>query len=731
VAGHRDEDYHRLKEKAAVTGDSVLLKQNGMFAIADARGDIKAGNQEGFGLYRSDCRFLSAYELKLNAETPILLSHSVDKAYVATFQLVNPTIDDGERVIPRQTLSLRRTRFLQKGFHERIGIKNCSGGPVEVVLQFHFDADFRDIFEVRGYYRRSRRGEREPVEATETGFLFSYRGQDGVRRATEIVLHPTPELHENGHATIRAHLEPHGDPHGRDVLIAVVDILPLLGGERPEPDQSFDASLAGLKRAYDRWNRSSTRFSTSNEVLDQTLLWRNLEDLRVLCDEQPGGLLPTAGIPWYAVPFGRDAIITSIQSMALNPDLAEGSLRYLARHQGTRLDSFQEEEPGKIFHEIRFGELANLHKIPHTPYYGTIDATPLFCALLVDLIDWTGDLDLFSELWDNARRALEWMNTYGDLDADGLIEYGDRGHRAPGVRLKNRGWKDSDESLLYDDGEVPEVPIALVEVQGYVYQAKVGLARILRHRGQTEMAERLEREAERVRATFERCFWMEGEGFYAQALDGRKRQVSAITSNPGHCLWSGLISRDRAGLVVKRLMADDMFSGWGIRTLSNRSCHYNPMSYHNGSVWPHDNSIIAAGMRRYGFREEAERVARSVIEACMRFPDDRIPELYCGFGRDLIFGAGPAQYLVSCSPQAWGAGALFHFIRTLAGVEADMLEHRLRIDPLETHLFGTLRVEGMRVGDGTLDFTVHYQDGRPKVQVDRRPHAVRKLELPS
>jgi glycogen debranching enzyme len=673
------------------------------------------------GLYMSDTRFLSLFELRLNGRRPILLNYSVGRAYVATFQLVNPALEPevGSPAIPRQSLSLRRTRFVHHGMHERIGLQNCNRHPVRVELELRFDADFLDIFEVRGYQPLPTGGVREPAIRDETGFIFGYRGLDGVHRSTEVVFHPMPRVGA-GRAVVPVSLKP------QETFVLLVDVLPTLGDEEPRPDFHFDAELEALERRYQAWNSSSTTFATDNETLDQELCWRNLEDLRVLCDEKPTGLVPTAGVPWYAVPFGRDALITSFQTLALNPELARGSLRYLAQHQGRRVDPEREEEPGKIFHEIRFGELARLGIVPHTPYYGTVDATPLFLMLLVELLDWTGDMDMLSELFPNVLAALDWIDNYGDLDQDGFVEYAQ--HGAIGVR--NQGWKDSHDSLV-EKGVPAPLPAALVEVQGYVYHAKAGLARIFsRVGGLRANAERLGAEAEALRKRFNNLFWMPEERYFAQALDRDKRQVSAVSSNPGHCLLSGIIDRRRADDVVNRLMAPDMFSGWGIRTLSTEAVSYNPMSYHNGSVWPHDNSLIAAGMRRYGYRREAELVARSVIEACLRFPDHRIPELYCGFFRDQRFGAGPGAYLVSCSPQAWGAGSLFHFFQTLTGVQADLTAGRLRIDPVETSLYNRLRVEGMRLGEGELDFTVECGEG-VRVKVDRVPPEVTRLELPA
>ncbi|HEX6348191.1 MAG TPA: amylo-alpha-1,6-glucosidase [Candidatus Dormibacteraeota bacterium] len=700
--------------------DRVILKEDQVFVVSDINGDIPAGNDLGLGFYRQDTRYLSVFELRLNGRVPILLNHSVDRAYVATFQLVNPALTNPDgSPIPRQSLSLRRTRFVHNGaLHERIGLQNCNVGPVRVELELRFDADYMDIFTVRGYHSTAV-GVTRPTDVTETGFMFAYDGADGLVRRTEVVFDPKPRL-ATGVASYAVELAP------KQTFVVLVDVLPIAGEEFPEPDFQFDASLTDLERTYERWNAASTSYRTDNEVLDNGLVWRSLEDLRILCDQTPSGLYPTAGTPWYAVPFGRDALITSFQCLALNPDLAYGTLRYLADHQGSSLDPYREEEPGKILHEIRFGELARLKEIPHTPYYGTVDATPLFLVLLVELLDWTGDIDLCSELLPNVFAALEWIDRYGDLDEDGLVEYTQ--HSTLGVR--NQGWKDSNNSLTAADGSPAALPAALVEVQGYVYHAKAGLARIFSLLGRSEVADKLRREADALRAKFDELFWVPERAFYAQALDRDKRQVQSVSSNPGHCLWSGILTEERAAQVVERLLAPDLFSGWGIRTLSSQEPSYNPMSYHNGSVWPHDNSIIAAGMRRYGFRREAELVARSVLEAVIRFTDDRVPELFCGFARDRRFNSGPGQYLVSCSPQAWGAGALFHFLQTLCGVHADVFGRRLRIDPLETPLFDRLRVEGMRVGDGTLDFTVDRSRGRTRVRVDRRPSGL-ELELPA
>ncbi|GAC1654889.1 MAG: amylo-alpha-1,6-glucosidase [Candidatus Dormibacteraceae bacterium] len=694
----------------------MILKENRVYAVSDAAGDMPIGNEYGFGLYHLDTRFLSGFQVRLDGCPPILLSSSVDRAYVATFQLVNPVLERAEGTIARQTLSLRRTRFLHLGLHERIGLQNCNRTPVEVTLELSFDADFRDIFAVRGYHAREALGRVQPVEVTDYGFVFSYEGRDGIHRSTEVLFtweHSIP-LFNGTVARFPLRLDP------QETFIVQVDILPLLGDHEPPLHIDFDSALSDLSQSYRQWNQACTQLTSDNEVLDSGLLWRSREDIRILCDDFETGLYPTAGIPWYAVPFGRDGLLTSIQTLALNPDLAYGTLRYLAQFQGREVDEKREEEPGKIFHEIRFGELANLRLVPHTPYYGSVDSTPLFLCLLVDLIDWTGDLDLLAELLPNVMAALAWCDRWGDRDGDGFVEY--EQHTELGVR--NQGWKDSVDSLTHSDGTSAALPAALVEVQGYIYRAKSGLARIFRRSGQAALATRLQREARALRQRFNQAFWIPEMRFYAQALDGAKAPVRVISSNPGHCLWSGIVDKRRAGDLVRGLMSPEMFSGWGIRTLSNRAISYNPMSYHNGSVWPHDNSIIAAGMASYGFRQEAELVARSVLEAGMRFADDRLPELYCGFARDRRYNSPPGEYLVSCNPQAWGSGAAFHFLSVLLGLEADVPAGKVRIDPLDTPLYNRLHVSGLRVGEGTVDFTVDRRRGGVRVIVDRCPKGI-------
>jgi len=681
--------------------------------VSDEMGDIPAGNTRGLGLYFSDTRFLSAYEFRINRLEPILLSASVDESYVATFQMVNPVLllDEGKRRIPQQSLSIRRSRFIYGGLHERIGVQNCGSEAVEIEISLRIEADFRDMFDVRGYKWQSMGTPRTPEIGTQ-GITFTYDGQDGLLRRTEVVVNRAPiTTTVEGTLTWRFHLAT------KETVTLVIDIIPLIGENEPMLSYLYDDALQALQASYRRWYDNTTRIRTDNAFLDRGLLRRSQMDLRILLEEFDSGLFPMAGIPWFSAPFGRDALITSIQTLMLNPEIARGTLRYLAQHQGRNVDPSREEEPGKILHEARYGELANLKLIPHTPYYGSVDSTPLFLVCTVEMMDWLNDQDLFVELLPALLNALAWVDRFGDADSDGFVEYAERA--TGGVR--NQGWKDSSDSLLYPDGRPVELPAALVEVQGYVYQAKVGLSRILERLGQSQMAGRLAREAAELRRRFELKFWLDTEQFYAQGLDRLKTPIPSITSNAAHCLWAGIIDPERAELLRDRLMAPDMFSGWGIRTLSADSPHYNPMSYHNGTIWPHDNSIAAAGLRRYRHAEAAGQVIESIMEAGVRMPNHRLPELFCGFRRDARYNNGPAEYLVSCNPQAWGAGAAFHLMQTALGIVPDTTAGRVYLNPIPFGQAHSVEIHGMRVGTGKLSFKVAYNGGRPHVEVLEKP----------
>ena len=717
--------------------EHIVLKEDQVFVTTNAMGDMPLG--QSLGLYSRDTRYLSLYTLTLEGKEPVLLSSSSEHNFMANLQLTNPALglENGYTILPN-TISLRRNRLVQGGMLERIGLFNYNSFPVRLRLALDLGADFRDMFDIRGFPRNARGITHRP--AWEQGVLtLGYTGLDNLDRHTSISFDPPPSyvnVEANPQQPIEQRLEaiyPGNAPAMKEVILppwarAVWEIelephtpwfvnLTVIpeGPEELQPKGLFDTDARGLRADYADWYAGSSRLATDNEVFD-ALLNRSLTDLRVLMDRVPGGLLPAAGIPWYSVPFGRDSLITALQMLLFQPEVALGTLRFLAQHQGTKEDPWRDEEPGKILHEMRFGEMASLGEIPHTPYYGTADATPLFIMLFVEAMRWTADEELYNDLLPNIRQALDWIDHFGDADGDGYVEYASKSRWG----LRNQGWKDSYDALKFPDGRLPEPPIALVEVQAYVYAAKIGMSELLMSRGDTVGGTKLAREAHILRERFNKDFWMHEQGFYAQALDGSKRQVPSISSNPGHALMCGIVDDDKARAVVRRLMSPDMLCGWGIRSLSSDEPSFNPMSYHNGSVWPHDNALIVTGLRRYGFHAEAAEVMEQVVQAGIRFKLFRLPELYCGFARDLRYYSVPAEYPVSCSPQAWAAGTVPYFCQTMLGIEPDATANRISVTPHLPASLSQISLEGLRVGQVSLDLYISRNPGNAGYKIEAR-----------
>ena len=650
---------------------------------------MRPGSADGHGLWFADTRFLSEYRLLLDGREPELVDLRTETGWMS-FELASGY------------LRVRRERFVDQGLHERITIVNSGPGPVDAGLELVFAADFAAMMAVRGIVNLPH----PPAPATQTSRGLAIKPEDGSDRSTEISIAPagTKHLLRLGPGekfaldvdavpvlNISASSEPSPQPSvggGKSPLRAPGLAEPAPGAPpRPRGEgESFDAGRDRAVAAYRAWASDCAQFRTDNPALNE-LLDQSRDDLRMLVERYPTGLYPTAGLPWFAVPFGRDGLITALQMLPTNPEVASGVLRYLAARQGQRLDNQREEEPGKILHEVRSGEAVERGLWPDI-LYGAIDATPLFLCVLSETVDWTGDSEILGELRPAAEAALAWCEDFGDSDGDGYIEY-------PRGRARNQGWKDSDDSLNHVDGSVAEHPIALSEVQGYLY------------RGLLEMARKrpaLKTRAAHLRRRFDSDFWVAREGYVAYALDGAKRTVEEVTSNPGHCLWAGILSKHRAAAVAARMLSPELFSGWGVRTLSTREVAYEPCSYHNGSVWPHDSAMAAAGLRRSGFPNEAEQIARAVLQAGMTFPKRRLPELWCGNDRES--GAPPDSYRNSCSPQAWAAGSAFQLITALLGLEADAGRGRLRIAPVETGLWGRLEVTGLHFAGHRIDFSV-------------------------
>jgi glycogen debranching enzyme len=479
----------------------------------------------------------------------------------------------------------------------------------------------------------------------------------------------------------------------------------------------FAGELAEAHQTFSEWEQNCTRLDSNHYGLNR-LYETSVRDLRSLMQQQPQGLVVTAGIPWYFTLFGRDSLITSLQTLSLNTQIAIDTLRALAAYQATEFNDWRDSEPGKILHELRLGDMTLSGEMPHGPYYGSVDSTLLFILCFAETLKWTNDPAFFAELWPAVEKAIKWAEDYGDIDKDGYIKFSRRSERG----ILHQGWKDSDESMGGTAGPRPFMPIALVEVQGYYYAALVSLSISLKHYGdnkQRDLATQLEARAAKLKENFNRDFWWEEVGFFAQAIDGQKNQIRNITSNPGHCLWSGIVDKDKAEKVVARLMQPDMLSGWGIRTMSVEDPTYNPMSYHNGSIWPHDNALIIAGLRRYGYKDEALAVANQLLEAAATFPNYRLPELYCGFAQYEAGGRenAPAAYPVSCSPQAWAAGAGILLMQSLLGIEVDAfnnnISNNISLDPFLPNSVETMALFGLRIGTTrvNLDFRRNPQTG--------------------
>lgn len=711
----------------------TVLKENEVFLVCDVSGDIHAHSMEGQGLYFRDTRFLSMYQMSIEGMGISLLSAAGDQSFMGTLQFANNrgTLKDGTLVEAR-TISVRRNRFIRDGLHERVGFFSYNPFPVELTVKLAFGSDFLDMFAVRGYARRSKHGKvANPTNNGQTIWL-NYQGLDGIVRRTQISFETPPEKIEilpgepasSGQDLPADTLGPREEdrlepPHAvatyrlvlppREAVSITIHVLPLIC-ETCAVAASLDIEYDTIFDSYRQWADACTEITSDNELFN-AMVQRALYDLRLLMNDAPSGSLPAAGIPWFSVPFGRDSLVTSYQTLILHPEIAKGTLRFLAECQGKKFNDWRDEEPGKILHEIRLGEMAQMGEVPHDAYYGTVDATPLFIILLSELLRWTGDWGFVAELRTPLLLAIEWVRRYGDLNGDGFLEYKSRSARG----IRNQGWKDSINSICWRDGSPAEAPIALVEAQGYAYDARIRAAELLNGLGDTALAQQLLDEAAKLKEQFESRFWLDEEDFLALALDYRGKPIPAVTSNAGHCLWSGIVSPDKADRVARRLMSSDMISGWGIRTMSSLEPNFNPMSYHNGSVWPHDNSIIAAGLKRYGYDEAVCRLFTEVFEAGLRFGSYRLPELYCGFDRDHRYQSMPAQYPVSCSPQAWAAGSVFLLLQQALGLQPEANRSTINIRPVLPAWLNRLSLRRLQVGGHEIDLTFEREGDRVHV----------------
>jgi glycogen debranching enzyme len=622
--------------------------------------------------------------------------------------LTNPVLPlDGDRALPHGVIHLVRTTFLWSGdFFERIEVSNFAPNPVSLTLELAFQADFVDLFEVRGT-TRERRGRALPASVDHGDVVLAYEGLDSIVRRTEIHFSRSPREIDGDHAKFTIELK----PKEQKSLESRIRFL-------TKPDSrngaTFDAAFGEVHRAYEDYRKSIPIVETSNPQFND---WINQSraDLHLLLTTTSQGLYPYAGIPWFSCIFGRDGVVTALETLWLYPEIARGVLTYLAKRQAKAFDADKDAEPGKILHEERLGEMVTLGEVPFGCYYGSIDSTPLWLMLAGGYYERTGDRELISQLWPNIESALEWIDRHGDCDGDGFVEY----RRKANGGLCNQGWKDSDDSVFHADGTLPEAPIALCEVQGYVYEAKLRSAELADALGKHERAEQLRAAARKLKEHFQQAFWCEEIQTYAIALDGNKRPCRIRSSNAAQCLFTGIASDDSAARIKDGLFDERFFSGWGVRTLASSEQRYNPMSYHDGSIWPHDNALIASGLARYGFKDAALRVLTALFDASQFMDSNRMPELFCGFRRRR--GEGPTLYPVACNPQAWSSAAVFCALQACMGLRIDAATERVHFDnPKLPQAIEHLEIRDLPVAGGRVDVSLVRNEHDVAVNLRRR-----------
>lgn len=635
--------------------ETVVADGHG-FMISNGLGDVVPRGRQG--LFQADTRFLSDYRLTLGNHAPRQLAAVQNAANHAVFYATNPESPE----LPAGQLDLQRERRLARDLIDRISLTNRGSRPVQTTIRFDLGADFADVLEIRAV-PGAKLGLRDAPPPAGWHQAFAYRRQ---QFACDTLLRwSRPGRFEAGTASFDVSLRP-GDTWDCELQITMNRVsgeeerLPF----RPIVARESREEVRGGAVAPVHWDRRVT--AGSEDSMRRVVFEQALADLRTLQMTLPTGeTIIGAGVPYFMALFGRDSLLTAYQTLSLGPELAAAVLRALVRYQGTKDDPGSDQEPGKIPHEVRHGELALLGDLPHRCYYGSVDATPLFLVLFSEYFRRTGDHALRDELWPAAEAALAWIDQYGDCDSDGFVEYNCRAPRG----LKNQGWKDSHDSISFADGQLATGPIALAEVQAYVFDAKLRMAELYAARGDAPRAAALRASASELRERFAEAFWLPGSATFALALDGAKRPVDAVASNAGHCLWSGIARPEHAALLAERLLEDDLFSGWGIRTLSTRMARYNPISYHNGSVWPHDTALIAEGLRRYGYGDRAAVLLRGLIDAAIRLPEHRLPELFAGYAR--VSSGSPVPYPDASAPQAWAAGAIILAVDLLRHIEGE------------------------------------------------------------
>jgi glycogen debranching enzyme len=685
-----NDQFYILATSPRAEENARVLKHGDTFAVFDHFGDLRPVGMGEEGIYHEGTRHLNRLGLWVDRHRPLLLSSTVreDNALL-TVDLTNPDVQvNGEVVLPRDTIHIHRSSFLWNGVcYSRLHIRNYALRPIELLLTLMYDADFADIFEVRGM-KRERRGTILPPRLGADYAELSYCGLDEVVRRTRLDFSPTPL---DVSATM-ARFQMKIASQAEEPICVVISC-----GAENSTCARFEPAFNQAAGELQRMRELDAHVHTSNELFNDWLN-RSAADLHMMVSQTPYGMYPYAGVPWFSTPFGRDGIITALEYLWVNPELARGVLCYLAATQAQSLVPEQDAEPGKILHETRRGEMAALGEIPFGRYYGTADATPLFIVLAGAYFQRTGDLQLIEQLWPNILRALDWIDGYGDMDGDGFFEYARRSAKG----LVTQGWKDSFDSVFHADGTLAEPPIALCEVQGYIFAARRAASELAVLLGHAVKAEQLADAAEHLRQKFEDAFWCEELSTYVLALDGAKRPCRVRTSNAGHCLLSAIASPARAVRTTSTLLEETSFSGWGIRTVATSEARFNPMAYHNGSIWPHDNALIAYGMSLYDLKRSAMKVLTGLFDASLYMDLRRMPELFCGFPRRS--GEGPTLYPVACAPQSWAAGSVFLLLQACLGMAIDAPHNQIRFTrPVLPEWLETMTIRNLRVGQAHVD----------------------------
>jgi glycogen debranching enzyme len=705
-----------LTQPNTFTVNNRTIKNNRLFLVDDMGGEIPHGNEAGLGFYQMDTRHLSCLEIRLNDTTPVCLLSSTESGYMSTLVYTNGqmTAKDlkGECCpLLEETIELKRQTIVNELLFDRYTLTSYNIEPVSLSISIRLDVDFLDIFEIRHLVPVKIRQLALPSvieDDNETILAFSYPQQGA---ETRIYLKGLKPVIRDKHVIVTA--EVLLCPLESKTFELVVDAYnPFMHWPEVEnPTHCFEQACHRTQTVDTQWIEESTEVSSDNEEFNE-MVSRSSKDLRMLLTQAPQGRFVAAGIPWFAALFGRDSLITARESLLFNPAIARWTLQILAHYQGKQQDPDRDEEPGKILHEIRVGELAASQEIPHTPYYGSVDSTPLWLILLYDYIQWTEDRELLQQLWPHALRAMAWIDTHLAQNQWGYVTY----HTRTPKGIVHQGWKDSHNSAMYANGLQAEPPIALVEVQGYVYHAKRTMAALCDLMGEKDLKIRLKSDNVTLRKRFNRDFWLPEMGFCPMGLDNNGHPLAVIASNPGHCLETGILSKSHAHRVAQRLMQADMFNGWGIRTLSSDMVAYNPMSYHNGSVWPHDNALIARGLRKVEHSQASERIFTGLFEAARLMQYKRLPELFCGFPRDSGTDP-PVRYPVACSPQAWSAAAVFSLIQTSLNLKPDLANNRLFItQPRLPSWINQLTFRRLRLGSKVLD--IQFRRSADSVVVD-------------